>query len=186
MMIRAGAKRSITSFNAFPKSPTREQQMHPEFISVILTPASFKKPPSIPISPNSFSISTICSPANASLISFFINVVFPAPKKPEIISIFVIIFLLSIKNGAASSFSQLHYYNTYFLNIPVPILKQARITTKPHLWNFPKNSFMRLWSAWNTSSGVPDSATTPLSMNIILSDISLAKAISWVTITMAM
>ena len=47
-----------TSFNAVPKSPTKEQQIHPEFISVTSTPASFKKPPSIPISPNSFSIST--------------------------------------------------------------------------------------------------------------------------------
>ena len=90
MIIRSGANCSITCFRAFPKSPTREQQIHPEFISVILIPASFRKPPSIPISPNSFSISTIFCPANTSFISFLINVVFPAPRKPEIISIFVI------------------------------------------------------------------------------------------------
>ena len=44
------------------KSPTRVQQMQPEFISVISTPASFRKPPSMAISPNSFSISTSFSP----------------------------------------------------------------------------------------------------------------------------
>ncbi len=47
---------------ASPKSPTREQQIHPEFISVISIPASLRKPPSIPISPNSFSINTSFSP----------------------------------------------------------------------------------------------------------------------------
>ena len=77
-------------FKAVPKSPTKEQQIQPEFISVICTPASFKNPPSIPISPNSFSISTSFSPLKPSSISFLIRVVFPAPKKPEIISIFVI------------------------------------------------------------------------------------------------
>ena len=84
----------MTSFSATPKSPTREQQMHPEFISRISIPASFRKPPSIPISPNSFSIRTTCSPARLSFNNFLINVVFPAPKNPEIMSIFVIIFLL--------------------------------------------------------------------------------------------
>ena len=39
------------SFRAVPKSPTREQQIQPEFISRISIPASFRKPPSIPISP---------------------------------------------------------------------------------------------------------------------------------------
>ena len=48
------------------------------------------KPPSIPISPNSFSTRTTFLPAYTSLINFCINVVFPAPRKPEIISIFVI------------------------------------------------------------------------------------------------
>ena len=80
----------ITSFSAVPKSPTSEQQIHPEFISVMFTPASFKNPPSMPISPNSFSIRTTCCPFNASLRSFLISVVFPAPRKPEIISIFAI------------------------------------------------------------------------------------------------
>ena len=83
-----------TSSRDLPKSPTREQQIHPEFISRISIPESFRNPPSMPISPNSFSISTTCSPAMASSKSFLINVVFPAPKKPEMISIFVIIFSL--------------------------------------------------------------------------------------------
>ena len=80
---------SITSFKDFSKSPTSEQQIQPEFISLISIPASFKNPPSIPISPNSFSIRTTCSPLNASFKSFLINVVFPAPKNPEIMSILV-------------------------------------------------------------------------------------------------
>ena len=65
--------------------------MQPEFISRISMPASFKKPPSIPICPNSFSIRTTFSPEIASFKSCLINVVFPAPRKPEIISIFVIL-----------------------------------------------------------------------------------------------
>ena len=48
----------MTFLSALPKSPTSEQQMQPEFISVILMPASCRKPPSMPISPNSFSIRT--------------------------------------------------------------------------------------------------------------------------------
>ena len=97
--MRSGWNLVITSFKFFPKSPTREQQIHPEFISVISMPESFKNPPSIPTSPNSFSISTSFSPTKASSIIFLINVVFPAPKKPEIISIFVILtsFFLIIK-----------------------------------------------------------------------------------------
>ena len=91
--IRSGANCSITFFRASPKSPTREQQMHPEFISVMLIPASFRKPPSIPISPNSFSIRTIFCPANTSSISLRISVVFPAPRNPEIISILVIMII---------------------------------------------------------------------------------------------
>ena len=89
IMILSGLYFWITSFKATPKSPTREQQIQPEFISRISIPASFKKPPSIPISPNSFSINTTCSPLYASLSSFLIKVVFPAPRKPEKISIFV-------------------------------------------------------------------------------------------------
>ena len=95
MIMRSGEYFSKTSPRAVPKSPTREQQIQPEFISVILIPESFKNPPSMPISPNSFSISTSFSPCNASSISFLINVVFPAPKKPDTISIFVILLLLS-------------------------------------------------------------------------------------------
>ena len=37
--------------------------MQPEFISVTSMPASFMKPPSTPISPNSFSMRTSFSPA---------------------------------------------------------------------------------------------------------------------------
>ena len=89
--MRSGEKSSTTLMSAFEKSPTSEQQIQPEFISVISTPASARNPPSIPISPNSFSIRTTFSPAYASLISFFISVVFPAPRKPEKISILVIV-----------------------------------------------------------------------------------------------
>ncbi len=90
--IRSGWNRSMTSRRFFPKSPTREQQMQPEFSSLISMPESFKNPPSMPISPNSFSINTIFSPWNTSSSIFLIKVVFPAPKNPEIISIFVIVF----------------------------------------------------------------------------------------------
>ena len=91
MITRSGAYFVSTSFKERPKSPTREQQIQPEFISRISMPESCKNPPSIPISPNSFSIRTTFSPAMASSRSFLINVVFPAPKNPEIISIFVIL-----------------------------------------------------------------------------------------------
>jgi hypothetical protein len=92
--IRSGWNFSMTSCKFLPKSPTKEQQMHPEFISVISIPASFKNPPSMPTSPNSFSIRTIFSPLKTSSIIFLINVVFPAPRKPDIISIFVIVLSL--------------------------------------------------------------------------------------------
>ena len=45
--------------------------------------ASFRKPPSMPISPNSFSMRTVLLPSRVSFKSFLIRVVFPAPKKPE-------------------------------------------------------------------------------------------------------
>ena len=61
--MRSGAYCATTCCNALEKSPTREQQIQPEFISVTLIPASCKNPPSIPISPNSFSINTTFSPA---------------------------------------------------------------------------------------------------------------------------
>ena len=89
--MRSGWNLSNTSFRFLSKSPTREQQIQPEFISVISIPASFKNPPSIPTSPNSFSISTIFCPWKTSSIIFLINVVFPAPRNPEIISIFVML-----------------------------------------------------------------------------------------------
>ena len=101
--IRSGVYVFITSFRDEPKSPTREQQIHPEFISLISIPASFKKPPSIPISPNSFSIRTVFVSARASFKSFLINVVFPAPRNPDTISIFVI---------SIPSFLFLSNYNT--------------------------------------------------------------------------
>ena len=63
--------------------------MQPADISEISMPDSFKKPPSILISPNSFSISTSFSPRYASAISFLMSVVLPAPRKPEKMSIFV-------------------------------------------------------------------------------------------------
>ena len=62
MRMRSGWNCSFTSRRALPKSPTREQQMQPEDISEIWIPASFRKPPSMLISPNSFSISTSFSP----------------------------------------------------------------------------------------------------------------------------
>ena len=71
--------------------------MHPEFISEISMPASLRNPPSMPISPNSFSMRTTFSPWMASSRSFLIKVVFPAPKKPEITSIFVISICLASK-----------------------------------------------------------------------------------------
>ena len=59
--ILSGPYSSLTNFKALAKSPTRVQQMHPEFISVTSMPASCMKRLSMPISPNSFSISTIFS-----------------------------------------------------------------------------------------------------------------------------
>ena len=81
---------SITSFIDVEKSPTNEQQIHPALISFIWIPDSFKNEPSIPISPNSFSINTTFSFFNTVSKIFLIKVVFPAPKKPEIISILII------------------------------------------------------------------------------------------------
>ncbi len=119
-MTRSGLYFSRTSFKAVPKSPTKEQQIQPEFISVISIPASFKKPPSTPISPNSFSIRTSFSPANASFKSFLIRVVLPAPRKPDTISIFVISsHFLSINKD----------FSTKSANF---ITKGERYTTLPH------------------------------------------------------
>ena len=110
IITRSGAYFSNTSFNAVLKSPTNEQQIHPEFISVISTPASFRNPPSIPISPNSFSINTNFSFWNPSCNNFLIKVVLPAPKKPEIMSIFVI-FSIFLSNSILLYI--LYYRKTY-------------------------------------------------------------------------
>ena len=97
IIILSGLNLLITSSIDFEKSPTSEQQIHPELISLISIPASFKKVPSIPISPNSFSINTTFSPLNPALKSCLIKVVFPAPKNPEIMSTFILtIFILLI------------------------------------------------------------------------------------------
>ena len=64
--------------------------MQPEFSSLTWMPASRMKPPSMPISPNSFSIRTMRSPTKHSWISFLMSVVLPAPRKPEKISILVL------------------------------------------------------------------------------------------------
>ena len=77
---------SISSRSDFSKLPTSEQQIQPEFISLISIPESFKKVLSIPISPNSFSIRAIFSLPILEVKSFLISVVLPAPKKPEITS----------------------------------------------------------------------------------------------------
>ena len=125
----------ITSFREVPKSPTREQQIQPEFISRISIPDSFRKPPSIPISPNSFSINTTCCPFKASDNSFLINVVLPAPRKPEIMSIFVIILFLSKQ---LKELSHLHIQeHLCHINILICLLPQPCIfCTFPYYNNF--------------------------------------------------
>ena len=134
--IRSGWYFVITSFKLVAKSPTKEQQIQPEFISVISIPASFKKPPSIPTSPNSFSISTICSPTKASSNIFLINVVFPAPRKPEIMSIFVIFYI---------SFT--YAYDTTFRKFPfVPTILHAYQTLQCPLLSTRESSLHSEWS----------------------------------------
>ena len=88
MIRRSGLYFSISSSTAFWKSPTRVQQMQPEFSSSTMTPLSLRKEPSTPTSPYSFSSRMIFSPFIASLpSSFLIRVVLPAPRKPEIMLI---------------------------------------------------------------------------------------------------
>ena len=111
MRMRSGWNCASTFCSASAKSPTRLQQMQPEFISLICTPESLRKPPSMAISPNSFSISTIFSPVYASAISFLISVVLPAPRKPEKISIFVIRIEHFLSGVTPQNF--VHYYSTY-------------------------------------------------------------------------
>src|SRR5699024_6781932 len=70
--------------------------MQPAFSSFTWMPASRIKPPSMPISPNSFSISTSFSPPQASWISFLMRVVLPAPKTPEKMSILVLFSAMAV------------------------------------------------------------------------------------------
>ena len=123
IIITSGEYSADTFLSASPKSPTREQQMHPEFISLICTPASLRKPPSIPISPNSFSIRTTFCPLYISSSNFLIKVVFPAPKKPEIIvtlliimPLYYIIVVPVLPARASFAFSRLAI--TAFLSLP--------------------------------------------------------------------
>ena len=125
MITRSGLYLVSTSARDFPKSPTREQQMQPLFISRISIPESFKNPPSMPISPNSFSIKTTCSPEMASSSSFLIKVVLPAPRKPDIISIFVI------------SFKDLFSFQV-FHSLQLPILSQTACKVKPETLHLRK------------------------------------------------
>ena len=69
--------------------------MHPALIDLISIDVSFRKSESTSISPNSFSINTTFSFFKVSFSSFLIRVVLPDPRKPDIISIFVILYLLS-------------------------------------------------------------------------------------------
>ena len=55
--------------------------MQPEFISVISTPASLRKPPSMPISPNSFSMRDDLLTVEGLVQQLLMRVVLPAPKK---------------------------------------------------------------------------------------------------------
>ena len=65
------------------------QHIHPELISFTSILLSLSKSPSIPTSPYSFStIATFSSFTKVSK-SFFIKVVLPAPRNPEIISTFI-------------------------------------------------------------------------------------------------
>ena len=95
IMTRSGVYFVRTSFKERPKSPTKEQQMHPEFISRISIPESFKIRRRFRSHQIHSRSELLSHPSIASFRSFFINVVFPAPRKPEIISIFVIMTPLS-------------------------------------------------------------------------------------------
>ena len=64
--------------------------MQPAFSSDTVMPTSFMNPPSMPISPYSFSSSTTFSFFRLPVSSFRISVVFPAPRKPEITLILTI------------------------------------------------------------------------------------------------
>ncbi len=115
MRIRSGLNCSMTLWSAARKSPVRLQQIQPEFSSLTATPASFIKPPSMPISPNSFSMRTSFSPAYASAISFLISVVLPAPRKPEKISTFTMCssLYINIIKIVRQNISVQSYYITF-------------------------------------------------------------------------
>ena len=102
IIILSGANFSTISFIDLEKSPTSEQQIQPELISLISTPLSFRNAPSTPISPNSFSMRTTFSFLSLLSKSFFIKVVFPAPRKPEITSILIINYTSFILFAAPS------------------------------------------------------------------------------------
>ena len=74
----------ISSSMASWKSPARVQQMQPALSSLTWMPTSFRKAPSTPTSPYSFSSSTTFSLRRRPVSSFLIRVVLPAPRKPEI------------------------------------------------------------------------------------------------------
>ena len=64
------------------RSPRTVQQMHPLFISTICSSLSFTRMSlSMPVSPNSFSITAILSPC-CSVRMRLRRVVLPAPRKP--------------------------------------------------------------------------------------------------------
>mmetsp|Transcript_719 Transcript_719/g.2178 ORF Transcript_719/g.2178 Transcript_719/m.2178 type:complete len:213 (-) Transcript_719:51-689(-) len=70
-------------FNASTKSPRTVQQMHPFITSMTSSFASSAKTfSSTPTSPNSFSIMAKRSLWSGDLRMWFINVVFPEPRKP--------------------------------------------------------------------------------------------------------
>ena len=123
MRMRSGWNWACTSFRALWKSPTREQQMHPADISLIWTPDSFRKPPSMLISPNSFSMSTSFSPGKASASSFLMRVVLPAPRKPETMSILVMVSSPLHENF----FRTLSYHQTEKKQLPGEKIHEIRL-----------------------------------------------------------
>ena len=86
IIILSGENSSIIALIDSLKSVTRLQHIHPEFISLtgMFPCISFL---SSPIFPNSFSIITVF-PLFPD-IYLFMNVVFPAPRNPEIICIII-------------------------------------------------------------------------------------------------
>ena len=80
-------------------------------------------------------------------------------------------------------------YPEFDLNDPFTLVgdtgESVSAEEKQNLLNkMPRNSFILTCSDENTSSGVPSTAIRPSSIKIIRSEMSRAKLISWVTITM--